>query len=60
MSNTTDEFYARIERLYKELKPLQDEYGLKPKTIEQRFEEHKLKQEALLKIRTKPKWFNNV
>jgi hypothetical protein len=54
MSNTTDEFYARIERLYKELKPLQDEYGLKPKTIEQRFEEHKLKQEALLKIRTKP------
>jgi hypothetical protein len=29
----------RIERLYREMKPLQELYGLKSKTIEQRYQE---------------------
>jgi hypothetical protein len=34
----------RIDQLYRDLKPLQDYYGIRSKTIEERYEEHKRKQ----------------
>ena len=61
MTNTTDEFYKRVEKLREDLKPLQEYYGLTSKTLEQRAEEYKRKQEILLTATTKkPKWFNNI
>lgn len=31
---------ARIDRLYADMKPLQDYYGIKSKTIEERYQDH--------------------
>jgi len=45
----------RIERLYREMKPLQDLYGLKTKTIEQRYQEI-LAREKIKQQRPKPKF----
>jgi hypothetical protein len=36
---------ARIDQLYRDMKPLQDYYGIRSKTIEERYEEYKRKQE---------------
>ena len=32
------EIQARIDQLYDDMKPLMDEFGMKPQTIEQRYE----------------------
>jgi hypothetical protein len=32
------EIQARIDQLYTDMKPLMDEFGMKPQTIEQRYE----------------------
>jgi hypothetical protein len=32
------EIQARINQIYADMKPLMDEYGMKPQTIEQRYE----------------------
>jgi hypothetical protein len=32
------EIQARIDQLYADMKPLMDEFGMKPQTIEQRYE----------------------
>jgi hypothetical protein len=45
----------RIEQLYRDMKPLHDYYGIKPKTIEERYEEYKQKQQIKTSIR-KPKF----
>jgi hypothetical protein len=42
----------RIEQLYKNMKPLHDYYGIKPKTIEERYEEYKQKQQIKNSIPT--------
>jgi hypothetical protein len=44
----------RIERLYREMRPLQNLYGLKTKTIEQRYQEI-LAKEKIKQQRPKPK-----
>jgi hypothetical protein len=36
---------ARIDQLYKDLKPLQDYYGIRSKTIDERYQEYLQKQE---------------
>jgi hypothetical protein len=36
---------ARIDQIYADMKPLMDQYGMKPKTIEERYQEH-LKKKA--------------
>jgi len=36
---------ARIDQLYKDMKPLQDYYGIRSKTIDERYMEYKKKQE---------------
>jgi hypothetical protein len=36
---------ARIDQLYKDLKPLQDYYGIRSKTIDERYQEYLKKQE---------------
>jgi hypothetical protein len=45
----------RINRLYQKMKPLQDLYGLKRKTIEQRYQEI-LAREKVKQQRPKPKF----
>jgi hypothetical protein len=45
MLNTIDDVQARIDQLYKEMKPLQDYYGIRSKTIEERYLEYIRKQE---------------
>jgi len=42
-----DEIRKRIDQLYKEMKPLQDLYGIKSKTINERYEDYKKKKELL-------------
>jgi hypothetical protein len=37
------EIQAKIDRLYADMKPLQDYYGIKSKTIEERYQEHLIK-----------------
>jgi len=44
----------RIDKLYAEMKPLQDYFGIKPRTIDERYQEH-LKKKALVEELTKPK-----
>jgi hypothetical protein len=50
MLNTIDDVQARIDQLYKDMKPLQDYYGIRSKTIEERYEEYKRKQEIKTSI----------
>jgi hypothetical protein len=45
MLNTIDDVQARIDQLYKDMKPLQDYYGIRSKTIEERYSEYIRKQE---------------
>ena len=39
------EIQAQIDRLYADMKPLQDYYGIKSKTIKQRYKEYLKKQQ---------------
>jgi hypothetical protein len=55
MPSIDDEIQERIDELYRRMKPLQDYYGIKSKTIEQRYEEYKQKQQIKNSIR-KPKF----
>jgi len=41
------EIQARIDKIYEVLKPLQEYYGMKSRTIEERYEDYKRKQEIL-------------
>jgi hypothetical protein len=48
MHNTNKEMRAiqdRIDRLYLELKPLQELYGIKPRSIEERYQDYLRKQQ---------------
>jgi hypothetical protein len=44
----------RIDELYADIKPLQDYFGIKPKTIDERYQEH-LKKKALAEESDKPR-----
>jgi hypothetical protein len=46
MHNIDKEIQARIDQLYRDIKPLQDFYGIKSKTIDERYKEYLQKQEA--------------
>jgi hypothetical protein len=49
----------RIDELYTDMKPLMDQYGMKPRTIEERYQEHLRKQaekERLLSAIPKPRF----
>jgi len=45
MHNIDKKIQARIDQLYKDLKPLQDYYGIRSKTINERYKEYLQKQE---------------
>jgi hypothetical protein len=46
---------ARIDKIYEDLKPLQEYYGIKSRTIEERYEDYKRKQ-AILNSVPKPRF----
>jgi hypothetical protein len=49
----------RIDELYANMKPLMDQYGMKPKTIEERYQEHlkkKAETQRLLSAIPKPRF----
>lgn len=48
------EIQERIDQLYRDMKPLHDQYGMKPKTIEERYEEYLRKQAAKEAIKKMP------
>lgn len=56
------EIQARIDQLYADMKPLQDYYGIKSKTIDERYQEYLKKQkekekvQAMLEAMPKPRF----
>lgn len=57
------EIQARIDKLYAEMKPLQDYFGIKPMTIDERYQKYLKKQEQLAELeklkskrRPLPRW----
>ena len=53
------EIQARIDQLYDDMKPLMNQYGMKPQTIEQRYEriqQRKAEQAQLLAVRPRPRF----
>jgi hypothetical protein len=57
------EIQARIDKLYADMKPLMDHFGIKPKTIDERYQDYLKKQaaiEEMKKLQSKrrplPKW----
>ena len=48
----------RIDQLYADMKPLMDEYGLEPKTIDERYQQIQQRKELenRVKLRPKPRW----
>jgi hypothetical protein len=52
------EIQARIDRLYADMKPLMDEFGTEPQTIEQRYQriQQRKELEQKVKLRPKPRW----
>jgi Holliday junction resolvasome RuvABC endonuclease subunit len=55
------EIQARIDQLYADMKPLMDELGIKPMTIEERYARIQQRKQAetalqLTKLRPKPSW----
>jgi hypothetical protein len=55
MHNTNKEIQDRIDRLYLELKPLQEFYGIKSRSIEERYQDYLRKQQIKDSI-PKPKF----
>lgn len=49
------EIQARIDQLYRDLKPLQEYYGIRSRTIQQRYEDY-LREQAVLNNATKPRF----
>jgi hypothetical protein len=41
------EIQARIDKIYDDIKPLQEYYGIKSRTIKERYEDYKRKQEII-------------
>jgi hypothetical protein len=53
------EIQAQIDQLYADMKPLMDQYGMKPQTIEQRYErmqQRKAEETRLLAAIPKPRF----
>jgi len=48
----------RIDQLYADMKPLMDQYGLKPMTIDERYQQIQQRKELekKVKLRPKPRW----
>ena len=49
------EIQARIDQLYADMKPLQEYYGIKSKTIDERYQEHLRKKLEIQQLSTIPK-----
>jgi hypothetical protein len=47
MHNIDKDIQAKIDQLYADMKPLMDHFKMKPRTIEERYEDYKRKQEIL-------------
>jgi hypothetical protein len=62
MINIDQQIQKRIDELYAGMKPLMDEYGIKPKSIEERYQEYLRKQkekerlEQLINAMPKPRF----
>lgn len=52
------EIQARIDSLYADMKPLMDEFGIEPQTIEQRYQriQQRKELEQKVKLRPRPRW----
>jgi len=52
------EIQQRIDQLYKDMKPLMEHYGLKPMTIDERYQriQQRKELEKPVKLRPKPIW----
>jgi hypothetical protein len=52
------EIQQRIDQLYTDMKPLMDQYGLKPRTIDERYQQIQQRKELenRVKLRPKPRW----
>jgi hypothetical protein len=50
------EIQAKIDQLYADMKPLMDQYGMKPKTIAQRYSEALQKKAELAKPISRPRF----
>ena len=48
----------RIDQLYADMKPLMDQYGLKPMTIDESYQQIQQRKELenRVKLRPKPRW----
>jgi hypothetical protein len=48
----------RIDQLYADMKPIMDQYGLKPMTIDERYQQIQQRKELenRVKLRPKPRW----
>jgi hypothetical protein len=55
MHSISKEIQERIDQLYRDIKPLQELYGLESKTIEQRYQEIQVR-EQLKQQRPRPKF----
>jgi hypothetical protein len=49
------EIQKRIDELYAEMKPLQEHYGIKSRTIEERYQDYLRKQAEIQRLLTIPK-----
>jgi len=56
MDNISKEIQDRIDQLYRDIKPLQDLYGIKSRTIEQRYQEIQARKQAILNNVPKPRF----
>jgi hypothetical protein len=54
----TPEIQQRIDELKADMKPLMDQYGLKPMTIDERYQQIQQRKELenRVKLRPKPRW----
>jgi hypothetical protein len=50
MHNISKEIQDRIDQLYRDIKPLQDLYGIKSRTIEERYQEIQARKQAVKSI----------
>lgn len=55
------EVQARIDQLYADMKPLMDQYGIKPMTIQERYDRIQQQKQSLAAIKTpkmrlRPNW----
>lgn len=49
------EIQARIDQLYADMQPLMDQYGMKPMTVQERYDRIQEQKQALAALKNRPK-----